>query len=137
MKLIIQIPCFNEEQTLPQVIRDLPQILSGVDEIECLVVDDGSTGNTVEVAQALGMHHVHSLGTNRGLATAFMAGIKRCLELGADIIANTDGDNQYNANDIEDLIAPIIEDRMDVVIGSRPIEGTELNPVLFGRPVTL
>ncbi len=125
MKLIIQIPCYNEERTLPQVIRDLPRHFPGVDEIEYLVIDDGSTDNTVAVARNLGVHHIHSLGENQGLAKAFLAGIARCLELGADIIVNTDGDNQYGAGCIKDLIAPIAAGRMDIVVGTRPIEEIE------------
>ncbi|MBN1845777.1 MAG: glycosyltransferase family 2 protein, partial [Sedimentisphaerales bacterium] len=92
MKLIIQIPCYNEEQTLPEVVADLPKELPGVDVIEYLVVDDGSTDGTLEVARRLGVHHVYGLGSNHGLATAFLKGMQRCLDLGADIIVNTDGD---------------------------------------------
>ncbi len=121
MKLIIQIPCYNEEKTLPEVIRDLPRDLTGVDRIEYLVIDDGSSDNTVEVARQLGVHHVLSLGSNQGLATAFLAGIRRCLELGADIIVNTDGDNQYRGDCIRELIAPIVAGRQDIVVGARPI----------------
>jgi glycosyltransferase involved in cell wall biosynthesis len=122
MKLIIQIPCYNEEETLPDVIVDLPRRLPQVDEIEYLVIDDGSTDRTVEVARGLGVHHILSLGSNQGLATAFARGVSRALELGADIIVNTDGDNQYKAEYIKDLIAPIVEGKLDIVIGTRPIE---------------
>ena len=125
MKLIIQIPCYNEEKTLPEVIRDLPRDLPGVDSIEYLVIDDGSSDNTVEVARQLGVHHVLSLGSNQGLATAFLAGIRRCLGLGADVIVNTDGDNQYQGNCIRDLIAPIMAGRQDIVVGARPISDIE------------
>ncbi len=121
MKLVIQIPCYNEEQTLPAVIRDLPRQMPGIDEIEYLVIDDGSTDGTVATARRLGVHHIHSLGCKRGLAVAFMAGIVRCLELGADIIVNTDGDNQYRGDCIADLIAPILAGREDIVVGTRPI----------------
>jgi len=125
MKLIIQIPCYNEEKTLPEVIRDLPRDLPGVDRIEYLVIDDGSSDNTVEVARQLGVHHVLSLGSNQGLATAFLAGIRRCLEHGADVIVNTDGDNQYLGDCIKDLIAPIVAGRQDIVVGARPISDIE------------
>jgi glycosyltransferase involved in cell wall biosynthesis len=125
MKLIIQIPCFNEEKTLPEVIRDLPRELPGVDRIEYLVIDDGSSDNTVEVARQLGVHHVISLGSNQGLATAFLTGIHRCLELGADVIVNTDGDNQYQGNCIKSLIEPIVQGRQDIVVGARPIREIE------------
>ena len=125
MKLIIQIPCYNEEKTLPEVIRDLPRDLPGVDRIEYLVIDDGSSDNTVEVARQLGVHHVLSLGSNRGLATAFLTGIRKCLELGADVIVNTDGDNQYLGDCIKDLIAPIVAGRQDIVVGARPIREIE------------
>jgi glycosyltransferase involved in cell wall biosynthesis len=121
VKLIIQIPCYNEEKTLPGVVRDLPRRLPGVDEIEYLVIDDGSSDRTVAVARRLGVHHICSLGRNRGLAAAFLAGLARCLELGADIIVNTDGDNQYSADSIRELIAPIIAGRKDIVVGTRPI----------------
>ena len=125
MKLIIQIPCYNEEKTLPDVFRDLPRTLEGVNEIEYLIIDDGSTDRTVEVARQLGAHHVVSLGSNRGLAAAFLAGIRRSLELGADIIVNTDGDNQYQGQGIDDLIKPIIQGRADIVVGARPIDQIE------------
>lgn len=122
MKLVVQIPCYNEEATLPAVIRDLPRRLPGIDEIEYLVVDDGSPDRTVETARKLGVHHVYSLGHHQGLATAFVKGIDRCVELGADVIVNTDGDNQYDASDIRRLISPIIDAREDMVIGTRPID---------------
>jgi glycosyltransferase involved in cell wall biosynthesis len=121
MKLIIQIPCYNEETTLPAVIHDLPRRLPGVDEIEYLVIDDGSSDHTVAVARDLGVHHICRLGHNRGLAAAFRAGITLCLELGADVIVNTDGDNQYDADSIADLISPILSGEKDIVIGVRPI----------------
>ena len=122
MKLIIQIPCYNEQDTLTEVIGELPRELPGVDQIEYLVIDDGSTDRTAEVARQLGVHHVVSLGSNRGLATAFLTGMRRCLELGADIIVNTDGDNQYRGGSIKHLIVPVLEHRADIVVGARPIE---------------
>ena len=122
MKLIIQVPCYNEESTLPMVVQGLPKELPSVDEIETLVIDDGSSDRTIEVARQLGVNHIVRLGVNRGLAAAFMAGIRRCVELGADIIVNTDGDNQYSGDSIRDLIAPIVEGRADLVVGERPIE---------------
>lgn len=125
MKLIIQIPCYNEEKTLPQVVRDLPKELPGIDTIEYLVIDDGSADRTVEVAKELGIHHILSLGSNQGLAAAFLRGVARCLERGADIIVNTDGDNQYDGRCIGDLIKPVVEKQLDVVVGSRPIEEIE------------
>ena len=119
MKLIIQIPCYNEEETLPSVIGDLPRELPDVDEIEYLAIDDGSKDRTVEVAYELGVHHVLSLGSNRGLATAFAKGISKSLELGADIIVNTDGDNQYKAEYIKDLIGStgLFQQDLAVVLG--------------------
>ncbi len=125
MKLLIQIPCYNEEQTLPQVIADLPRRIPGIDTIEYLIVDDGSSDRTIEVARQLGVHHIVRLGSNRGLATAFVTGIRRCVDLGADIIVNTDGDNQYRGECIPALVEPIIDGRADFVVGSRPIEAIE------------
>jgi len=121
MKLIIQIPCFNEEASLAQTLADLPREIPGVDVIEYLVVDDGSTDRTSQVARENGAHHVLRLGSNRGLATAFRRGIDHALEHGADIVVNTDGDNQYCGADIPKLVAPLLEQRADIVVGSRPI----------------
>jgi len=108
MKLIIQIPCYNEEATLGQTFRDLPTHIEGIDEIEYLIINDGSTDKTVEVARELGIHHIVSFKRNKGLACGFMAGIDACLRLGADIIVNTDADNQYKGEDIVKLVQPII-----------------------------
>ena len=121
MKLIIQIPCYNEANTLPPTIQDLPRSLPGVDEIEWLVIDDGSADKTVEVARALGVHHIVSLPHHQGLARAFTAGIDASLRAGADIIVNTDADNQYDAADIPNLLAPILERRAAVVVGDRGV----------------
>ncbi len=104
MYLIIQIPCYNEETTLSVTVAGLPRKIAGIDKIEYLVVDDGSTDYSVEVAHACGVHHVFNLGTNRGLATAFKMGVHYALELGADIVVNTDADNQYSGADIEKLV---------------------------------
>ena len=122
MKLIVQIPCFNESETLPEVLRRLPTTLAGVDEIETLVVDDGSTDGTIETARRLGVTHLVELGRNRGLGIAFRTGLDICLKLGADIIVNTDGDNQYVGSDVEVLIEPILQDKADLVVGARDIE---------------
>lgn len=122
MKLIIQIPCFNEAKTLPAVIRDLPVSLRGISEIEYLVIDDGSTDNTVAIAQQLKVHHILQMGSNRGLAYAFSEGIKYSLDKGADIVVNTDGDNQYSGEDIALLVQPIVESKSDIVVGCRPIK---------------
>lgn len=119
-KLIIQIPCLNEEETLPETLRDLPRSIDGVDEIEFLVIDDGSTDRTVEVARELGVHHIVSHGHNRGLARAFMTGVDAALAAGADIIVNTDADNQYSGGDIPALVASVL-DGADLAIGTRPI----------------
>ncbi len=125
MKLIIQIPCYNEEETLGITIADLPRHIDGIDEIEYLIIDDGSNDKTVEVAKKIGVHHVLRFRRNKGLAYGFLAGIDACLHLGADIIVNTDADNQYNGADIEKLVRPIIEKKADMVIGERPIDETE------------
>jgi len=125
MKLIIQIPCYNEESTLPEVIADLPRELPGIDRIEYLVIDDGSTDKTVQTAQKLGVHHIVSMGVNQGLATTFLADIRKCLDLGADIIVNNDGDNQYQGQCISDLIVPIVKNNLDIVVGTRPIDNIE------------
>ena len=121
MKLIIQIPCYNEESTLPDTLRDLPRSLPGVERIEWLVIDDGSTDRTAEVAKAHGVDHVLRLGQNRGLARAFIAGLEHALRLGADIIVNTDADNQYHGQDIERLVAPIVSHRAEIVVGDRGV----------------
>ena len=119
MKLIIQIPCHNEAETLPQTIADLPRELPGVDEIEYLVIDDGSTDGTSDIAAALGVDHVVKHTTNRGLARSFETGLEASLRRGADIIVNTDGDNQYCGADVELLIEPILNKESDIVIGDR------------------
>lgn len=121
IKLIIQIPCYNEEATLGITLNALPRKLPGVDVIETLVIDDGSTDRTVEVARRYGVDYVVHMGRNQGLAKAFMAGIQECLRAGADIIVNTDADNQYNADDIPRLIEPVINGQADMVVGERPI----------------
>jgi len=122
MKLIIQIPCLNEELTLPKTLKDLPKSLNGIDDIEVLVIDDGSTDRTVEVAKEHGVRHILSLKNNKGLAKAFIYGINHALHLGADIIVNTDADNQYFGGDIAKLIQPILRKRADIVIGDRQVE---------------
>ena len=122
MKLIIQIPCLNEELTLPETLKDLPKSLNGIDNIEILVINDGSTDRTVEVAEEHGVHHVLSLTNNKGLAKAFIYGINHALHLRADIIVNTDADNQYFGGDITKLIQPILSKRADIVIGNRQVE---------------
>lgn len=125
MKLIIQIPCLNEADTLEIALNDLPKHIDGIDEIEYLIINDGSTDNTVEVAKNWGVNYVVSFTRNKGLAKGFMAGIDACLRNGADIIVNTDADNQYCGEDIEKIVRPIIEGKADVVIGERPIDQTE------------
>ena len=119
LKLIVQIPCYNEEATLPETVRDIPRHIDGIDSIEILVVDDGSTDRTSEVALDLGVDHVLRNKTNLGLARTFRAGLDRSLALGADIIVNTDADNQYCGADIAKLVQPILEGRVDVVVGDR------------------
>lgn len=125
MKLIIQIPCYNEAETLEIALNDLPRSIEGIDEIEYLIIDDGCTDDTVAVAKRWGVHHVVSFAQNKGLAKGFMAGLEACLKNGADIIVNTDADNQYCADDIPKLIRPILEHKADIVIGERPIDQTE------------
>lgn len=122
MKLIIQIPCYNEEKTLPVTLGSLPRKMSGIDEIEWLVIDDGSTDNTVAVAREHGADYIISNPKNRGLAQAFSVGLQACIERGADIIVNTDADNQYCAECIPALIDPILQKRAEIVIGARPID---------------
>lgn len=121
MKVIIQIPCYNEEHILAQTLNDLPRTLPGVDRVEWLVIDDGSTDRTAEVARAQGVHHLVRLRQNRGLAQAFLAGLEQALRLGADVIVNTDADNQYRGQDIERLIAPILAGQADMVVGDRGV----------------
>lgn len=125
MKLIIQIPCYNEAETLEVALNDLPRHIDGVDEIEYLIINDGSKDNTVQVAKDWGVHHIVNFRCNKGLAKGFMAGLDACLEAGADIIVNTDADNQYCGEDIEKLITPILKEEADIVIGERPIDSIE------------
>ncbi len=122
MRLIIQVPCLNEEATLPATLTDLPRQIPGVDVIETMVIDDGSTDRTVEVARKLGVDHILSFKNHRGLASAFAAGVEECLRRGADIIVNTDGDNQYRGADVAQLVRPIIEGQADAVVGDRPVD---------------
>ena len=119
MKLIVQIPCYNEELTLPSVVGGIPRQIDGLDSVEILVVDDGSSDRTVEVAAELGVDHIVSHTNNKGLARAFRTGLDACIALDADIIVNTDGDNQYNGGDIPALVRPIVEGRADIVVGDR------------------
>src|SRR5215204_7406415 len=125
MKLIIQIPCFNEEQTLPLVLADLPRELEGFDVVEWLIIDDGSTDGTIEVAREHGVDHIVRLTNNKGLASGFQAGLDAALKLGADVIVNTDADNQYSAADIPLLVAPIVDGRADMVVGDRDVMALE------------
>ncbi|CAI4163640.1 Glycosyl transferase [Alteromonas macleodii] len=119
MKLIVQIPCYNEEHTLPETYNDIPREIDGVDKVEIMIIDDGSTDRTIEVAKSLGVDHIIRNKNNRGLARTFRKGIDECLKLGADIIVNTDGDNQYAGWDIPKLIKPILDEKADVVVGDR------------------
>ena len=125
MKLIIQIPCYNEAETLEIALNDLPKHIEGIDEIEYLIINDGSKDDTVEVAKNWGVHYVVNFKKNKGLAKGFMAGIDACLRNGADIIVNTDADNQYCGEDIETIVRPILEGKADIVIGARPIDQTK------------
>ena len=125
MKLVIQIPCYNEAETLPITLRDLPRELAGIDCVEWLVIDDGSADDTAAVAQKLGVHHVCRLPRHMGLARAFEQGLDRALRAGADVIVNTDADNQYDARDIGSLVTPILERRADIVVGDRGVASLE------------
>jgi glycosyltransferase involved in cell wall biosynthesis len=125
VKLIIQVPCLNEEETLPRVLAELPREVAGFDRVEWLVIDDGSTDRTVEVARANGIDHVVRMTTNKGLATAFQAGLDAGLKLGADVIVNTDADNQYPAAEIPRLVEPIVAGRADMVVGDRQVQTVE------------
>lgn len=125
MKLIIQIPCYNEEKTLGVSLKALPREVEGFDRVEWLIVDDGSSDRTVEVANEYGVDHVVSHTQNMGLAKGFMTGLSACLELGADVIVNTDADNQYVADDIPKLVNPILKHEADIVVGTRPISNIE------------
>jgi len=120
-KLIIQIPCYNEESSLAQTVRDLPRAVPGVDQVEFLVIDDGSTDRTTEVARSMGVDHVVRLPRNLGLARAFLAGLEAALALGAEVIVNTDADNQYRGVDIQRLVTPILEGKADIVVGDRGV----------------
>jgi glycosyltransferase involved in cell wall biosynthesis len=125
MKLIIQIPCYNEAETLSIALGALPREVEGFDKVEWLIINDGSTDNTVKVAKECGVDHIVNFKHNQGLAKGFMAGIKECLAQGADVIVNTDADNQYEADDIPKLTQPILEHKAEYVIGARPISQTE------------
>jgi glycosyltransferase involved in cell wall biosynthesis len=125
MKLIIQIPCYNEEAQLPATLADLPRTVAGFDTVEWLIIDDGSTDRTIEVARAHGVEHVVSLTNNKGLAAAFQAGLDAALKLGADVIVNTDADNQYNGADIPKLVAPVLRGEADMVVGDRRVQTIE------------
>jgi glycosyltransferase involved in cell wall biosynthesis len=131
IKLIIQIPCYNEAESLPVSFEALPRNLSDIDAVETLVIDDGSTDGTSEVAQRIGVDHIVRLPKNMGLARAFSAGIDACLERGADIIVNTDADNQYHADDIEKLVRPVLDGSAEMVVGARPI--TDIGHFSFAK----
>jgi glycosyltransferase involved in cell wall biosynthesis len=125
MKLIIQVPCFDEEQQLPATLAALPREVPGFDTVEWLIIDDGSSDRTVEVARAAGVDHIVRLTNNKGLAAAFQAGVDACLKLGADAIVNTDADNQYDGGDIPKLVAPIAAGQADMVVGDRQVKTIE------------
>src|SRR4051794_37842619 len=125
MKLITQIPSLNEEQQLPATLADLPREVPGCDVVEWLIIDDGSTDRTIEVARASGVDHIVKLTNNKGLAAGFQAGLDACLKLGADVIVNTDADNQYSALDIPALVAPVIAGKADMVVGDRETDKIE------------
>lgn len=125
MKLIIQIPCYNEEETIAKTLADLPKEIPGIDNIEVLIINDGSTDNTVAIAKKNGVRHFVNFSHNMGLARGFAAGLEKCLELGADIIVNTDADNQYKGSDIPKLVKPILDQKAEIVIGDRQIDKIE------------
>ena len=125
MKLIVQIPCLNEEKTLPETVKDIPRKIEGIDSVEILIIDDGSTDRTVAVARDLGVDHIVQNTVNKGLAMSFMNGLEACLRLGADIVVNTDGDNQYCGADIPKLVAPILCNQADIVVGDRQTDTIE------------
>ena len=130
MKLIIQIPCLNEAETLEIALNDLPKHIDGIDTIEYLIINDGSSDNTVEVAKNWGVNYVVNFPNNKGLAKGFIAGLDACLREGADIIVNTDADNQYCGADIEKLVRPILDGKAEIVIGERPIDDTpDFSPI--------
>jgi glycosyltransferase involved in cell wall biosynthesis len=125
MKLIIQIPCFNEEGQLPETLAGLPRVVRGFDEVQWLIVDDGSTDHTVEVARSHGVDHVVRLPNHKGLAAAFQAGLDASLKLGADVVVNTDADNQYRGADVQKLVDPILQGKADMVVGDRQVHANE------------
>src|SRR6195256_929864 len=125
MKLIIQIPCFNEEEQLALTLSHLPRQVDGFDTVEWLVIDDGSTDRTIEVARESGVEHIVRLTNHKGLAAAFQAGLDAGLKLGADVIVNTDADNQYEGEDIPKLVTPILRGHADMVVGDRRVETVE------------
>jgi glycosyltransferase involved in cell wall biosynthesis len=125
MKLIVQIPSFNEETTLPLTVRDIPRTIEGIDNVEILVIDDGSTDRTAEVAREIGVDHIVSFSKNKGLARSFTAGLDASIKLGADIIVNTDADNQYKGEDIPKLIKPILDGKADIVVGDRQVKNIQ------------
>src|ERR1700723_1231808 len=125
MKLIIQIPCWDEAQTLPLTLAELPRTLEGFDAVEWLIVDDGSTDETIAVARRHGVDHIVALTNHKGLASGFQAGLDTCLKLGADVIVNTDADNQYYGPDLERLVRPILDGHADMVVGDREVGGIE------------
>jgi glycosyltransferase involved in cell wall biosynthesis len=135
MKLIIQIPCYNESETLPVTLSALPRSVSGFDSVEWLVIDDGSTDDTVRVAKDAGADHIVRHTCNQGLASAFMTGIQEAVRLGADVVVNTDADNQYNADDIPSLTQSIIIGKADMVVGARPIDSiSHFSPIKKKSP---